>query len=96
MKTVCGKNEKILMTGIVSFFMFLLLTIFMLQVIISSANLNKKSAILLTSKGLTLSSIYSFQHIEEKSYRKTLWKKVKLLKMAISPLSTMFFMQSVS
>ena len=26
--------------------------------------------------------IYSFQHIEEKTFRKTLWKKVKLLKMS--------------
>ena len=26
--------------------------------------------------------IYLFQHIEEKSFRKTLWKKVKLLKMS--------------
>ena len=26
--------------------------------------------------------IYSFQHTEEKSFRKTLWKKVKLLKMS--------------
>ena len=26
--------------------------------------------------------IYSFQHIEEKSFMKTLWKKVKLLKMS--------------
>ena len=25
--------------------------------------------------------IYSFQHIEEKTFRKTLWEKVKLLKM---------------
>ena len=26
--------------------------------------------------------IYSFQHVDEKSFRKTLWKKVKLLKMS--------------
>ena len=31
---------------------------------------------------LTLSSIYSFEHIEEKGVRKTLWEKVKLLKMS--------------
>ena len=35
-------------------------------------------------------------HIEQKSFRKTLWKKVKLLKWAISPFSAMFSMQSVS
>ena len=37
--------------------------------------------------------IYSFEHIEEKSFRKTLWKKVKLLKLSNFTFFTMFSMQ---
>ena len=41
--------------------------------------------------------IYSFKHTEEKSFRKTLWKKVKLLKMSnFTFFFTMLSMQSVS
>ena len=46
---------------------------------------------------LTFSSIYThFNTLKKKSFRKTLWKKVKFLNMSNLPFSTMFSMQSVS
>ena len=45
---------------------------------------------------LTLSFIYThFNTVKEKGFWKTLWKKVKLLKGAISPFSTMCSMKYV-
>ena len=46
---------------------------------------------------LTLCSIYThFNTCKKKSCRKTLWEKMKLLRWALSPFSTIFSMQSVS